>query len=187
MSVPDGFLEDLWHRSEIEAAMRRYCRGLDRRDWDLLRSAYHPDAHDDHGTYKGGVDGLVTWAAERHAHSEQSIHLLGHCTIDRVGDVAVVETYCIAHLRFDPAAGAASAMYAADESSPPLVSATWWLRYVDRFERRPDWRVADRVVVLEHVETAAAEPALADDTWTRSRRDRDDTLWARLRTGHDAS
>ena len=40
-------------RAEIRDAMFRYCRGVDRADRALIRSAYHPDAHDKHGKYDG--------------------------------------------------------------------------------------------------------------------------------------
>jgi hypothetical protein len=33
---------------EIRAALARYCRGIDRMEAELVRSVYHPDAHDDH-------------------------------------------------------------------------------------------------------------------------------------------
>ena len=69
-------------------------------------------------------------------------------------------------------------MYAG--ASGKLVSATWYLRYVDRFERRDDWRVADRTVVLEHVTTRPTEPALTDATWVLARRDTGDHLWTAL-------
>ena len=51
-----------------EAAIRRvhldYCRGVDRRDWELVRSCYHRDAVDHHGPYSGGIDGFIAWAIE---------------------------------------------------------------------------------------------------------------------------
>ncbi|MEI6002085.1 hypothetical protein H3V53_34635 [Paraburkholderia bengalensis] len=38
--------------------MPRYCRGIDRIDWDLVRTCYHPDAFDEHGSSGGGrLDG----------------------------------------------------------------------------------------------------------------------------------
>ena len=43
-------------RHEIQECLFRYVRGVDRRNWDLVRSAYHPDAYDDHGNYKGNID-----------------------------------------------------------------------------------------------------------------------------------
>src|SRR5437667_429045 len=46
-------------KSEINEVVTRYCRGVDRRDWELVRSCYHPDAIDDHGRFVGGPDEFV--------------------------------------------------------------------------------------------------------------------------------
>ena len=46
-------------RREIEDCLLRYVRGVDRKNWELVRAAYHPDAHDDHGNYQGGIDGFI--------------------------------------------------------------------------------------------------------------------------------
>ena len=47
-------------RQEIYDCIMRYCRGIDRLDREVLLSAYHPDAIDDHGsTYVGGVEGFA--------------------------------------------------------------------------------------------------------------------------------
>ena len=46
-------VEELIARQEITDVLHRYCRAVDRRDPDLLRSVYHPDATDDHGVYAG--------------------------------------------------------------------------------------------------------------------------------------
>lgn len=46
-------------RREIEDCQLRYVRGVDRKGWDLVRAAYHTEAHDGHGNYKGGIDGFV--------------------------------------------------------------------------------------------------------------------------------
>src|SRR5215210_6467344 len=59
-------------RAGIQDLMARYARSVDRRDWDAVRSTFHPDAHDDHGDYKGDVDGFITWVSERHAKISQS-------------------------------------------------------------------------------------------------------------------
>ena len=44
--------DTLLDREAIREAMGRYCRGIDRLDVDLIRSAYHEDAFDDHGPFK---------------------------------------------------------------------------------------------------------------------------------------
>ena len=67
-------LED---RFEIQQALLRYVRGVDRKNWDLMRSAYHPDAWDDHGNYKGPIARFIEITIVRHQTIEQSMHVLG--------------------------------------------------------------------------------------------------------------
>jgi hypothetical protein len=40
-------------QQQTRDACYRYCRGVDRRDVELVRSCYHPDATDHHGEYHG--------------------------------------------------------------------------------------------------------------------------------------
>ena len=52
-------LETLLAKQEIGDVIYRYARGIDRLDFDLVRSCYHPDAVDDHGAFKGNVDEFI--------------------------------------------------------------------------------------------------------------------------------
>jgi len=47
-TMTESALEELVARNAITEVLYRYCRGVDRRDWELLRSCYHPEAQDDH-------------------------------------------------------------------------------------------------------------------------------------------
>ena len=60
----DPKLQKLVDEAEIRQVHIRYCRGIDRMDWALVRSCYHPDAIDRHGAYEGGVEGFIEWAAK---------------------------------------------------------------------------------------------------------------------------
>src|SRR5579862_8540086 len=75
----EAALQRLIDQAEIRDVMCRYARGVDRGDWALLRSTYHPDAYDDHVGYKGPVDGLIEWLDERFADVDNSVHFLGNC------------------------------------------------------------------------------------------------------------
>ena len=129
-----GALRRLLDRQAIIECVHRYARGLDRRDERLLRSAYHPDAIEDHGAYIGEVDGLVEYlfrVHERFAGDQRHITTT-NVEIDR--DEAHAESYFLSAIPID-------------QAEKLMLTAG---RYVDRLVRRDrEWRIARRVVILE--------------------------------------
>jgi hypothetical protein len=160
-------MKRLADRAEIQDCLSRYARGVDRGDWDLVRSTYHPGAYDAHGDYKGDVDGLITWLDERFAGVDNSMHLLGNCLIEFAGpDHAFVETYFGSSRLRAPTDAERASLQAKD-----MMCRDAWGRYADRFERRDgEWRVAHRIVVLERAYTTVAiggKRAGTATTWGR--------------------
>src|SRR5579863_3701746 len=86
-------LQQLLDEAEIKRVHIRYCRGIDRMDWDLVRSCYHPDAIDRHGVYNGGVEGFIEWAAQLLPAFECTQHFTGNQYVQIDGDVACAEHY----------------------------------------------------------------------------------------------
>lgn len=178
--------ERLADRAQIQDVMYRWCRGVDRRDFELARSAFHADATDNHGQYNGGVDGLVQWLQHRHRTISMSMHLCANMKIEFGGpDVAVVETYCIAAQRYSAATAEGRAVLAAmaggqERAGTGDTDMMAFARYVDRFERREgEWRIARRAVVHERVamdDVAPDAPGFGAD-WVVRSRDRDDYLY----------
>ena len=169
MSGPQEALAALVAKREIEEVVLRYCRGVDRMDRDLVRSCYHPDARDEHGSFRGGVDEFVDWVFGLLARYEGTMHFVGNVLVELAGDAAVAESYGIAwHWSRDPR---------------PQWNLVTGFRYLDRFERRGDgaWRIARRIAVTEW--SRVDDPARR---WTpppglpMGRRDRDDALYALL-------
>jgi hypothetical protein len=139
-------LERLADRAEIYDTMCRYARGVDRGDADIIRSAYHPDAWDDHVEYKGDVEGFIKWLDARLVPFVNSTHFLGNCLIEFAGpDLAFVETsYASRRLRV-PVGEELNGLGPHD-----MILRQSWGRYLDRFERRDgEWRVARRVVIVD--------------------------------------
>lgn len=172
---PAATTQQIADRTSISDALCRYARGVDRGDWDILRSAYHPDGYDDHGEYKGGIDGLVEWLNQRFAGVDNSIHFLGNCLIEFAGpDLALVETYFASRRLRAPLAGEREDLGPRDQ-----LCRQAWGRYVDRFERRHgEWRVAHRVVVVDAVFTSVAEGGVRSGPLTWGMRDKSDSLYA---------
>ncbi len=130
-------LETISAHIEIQQALLRYCRGVDRGDRELIKSAYHPDGIDDHGPmFKGpGVEFADFIVNELDKSSAICHHFITNTFIELDGDTARVETYCFSfNSKFDP------------EGGVDIVPN----RYLDRFERRDGaWKIAHRKVVID--------------------------------------
>jgi ketosteroid isomerase-like protein len=162
--------ESLLDREAIREAMARYCRGIDRLDADLTKSAYHPDAFDDHGPFKGTRDDFVEWIIPflRREYVSSSHHLTTQ-SIDVQGDVAHVETYAIV----------VEEKQAGDDVRQLIANS----RYIDRFEKRDgDWRIAHRIVVTDSARTDTVTPWQGTSpiaSMTRGTRDHTDPVFRR--------
>jgi hypothetical protein len=156
-------LRELLDRQAIVDCVHRYARGVDRDDADLIRSAYHRDAAEDHGGFVGGVDGLIPFLARVHRPFAGSQRYVTNVTVDLDGDEAHAESYWLCVLL-------------RDEPATLMLSGG---RYVDRLERRDgEWRIADRVVVIEwrgDLAGGAPDPPLG----VTARRDGDDVSYRR--------
>jgi hypothetical protein len=157
-------LQRFLDEAEIRRVHIRYCRGVDRMDWDLIRSCYHPDAIDRHGAYEGGVEGFIAWAAELLPTFECTQHFTGNQYVQVEGDVAFAEHYAQAIHR--------------TRAVGDMPASDWiaFVRYVDRMERRNgEWRIADRMVVLD---SQRSDPVAANlpplENFHTGRRDKDD-------------
>ncbi|SKB09440.1 nuclear transport factor 2 family protein [Aeromicrobium choanae] len=142
-------LSELVAKERIRARITAYCRGVDRCDADLIRATYHDDAVEDHGDkYRGGPDGFVEWVIGHVSAMSGSMHALHQIDIDLAGDVAYVESYATARHVLPDADGSGE------------VLETLGVRYLDRFEHRPEagWRVARRVVALDYYDVHALPP-----------------------------
>jgi 3-phenylpropionate/cinnamic acid dioxygenase small subunit len=132
-------------RQDIEQVLYRYCRGVDRADWDLMLSAFHPDATDNHGSVEGTAVDLVEWTRRRHEAVLQSMH-----SITNVGflveedEFARVESYCNVHQTIE-------------RDGKPPAHISLGCRYIDDFTLRDEWRIAARQVRYDWVCRLAVE------------------------------
>jgi hypothetical protein len=127
-------LED---RAEIRECMMRYARGMDRRDRDVLRSAYHDGAIDDHVGFTGDVDDFIDWAFAYHSTQTRYQHYLLNHTAEIDGDTAHAETYFL---------------FTGTDREPANHMTISGGRYVDRLERRDGrWAIVARACVAEWI------------------------------------
>ncbi len=133
----DTMVQELYDREMIRVCMHRYTRAIDRRDFDLLKTCFWPDAIDEHGGYNGPVSEFWDWVYTRTLNWERTVHSLSQIMIDLRGEEAAAETYFTAyHKKPRPEGGWF------DE----LVGG----RYVDRMvKKQGEWRIQHRICVFE--------------------------------------
>ena len=131
----------LLDREEIRRVVMDFARAVDRRDWDLMRSCFHPGARDDHGAFAGDAEDYVAWVAENLPRfAERTMHFIGNVIVELDGPgTARSESYVIGYHRYTREDGTRADWIAAG-------------RYLDRFEKRAGaWKIADRRLVWEWV------------------------------------
>jgi hypothetical protein len=138
--TPDliAFVRQAKDRHEINDCLLRYTRGVDRHDKELMKSAYHSDATDEHGVATGDPEGFCSWAIGYHAEAQhQHHHIITNTRLDLDGDVAHGETYYM--------------FWADNRLGPPTLA---FGRYIDRFEKRGGaWAIVRRVCLNEQATT----------------------------------
>ncbi|MFJ8019452.1 nuclear transport factor 2 family protein [Streptomyces sp. NPDC096311] len=153
----------------ITKVIQRFCRGADRFDGDLVRSAFHEDATADYGkVFSGPAQELGSAEKLEALHAPtwtNHQHFVTNIDIDLDGDTAHVETYMLGVFRRVDGGGL-------DVSGG---------RYVDRFERRNgEWRIAHRVNVGEwNTRIPVDREVEMRDLFVGGRRDRSDVSYLR--------
>jgi len=169
-------------RMQIRDAVYAWCRAVDRRDWSAVRRVFHEDGYDDHGSYQGDVDGLVSYLRQRHSAVQQSQHHVGNILIEFSGEhSALAESYVVAYWRMTPASREARVLALGydDGESGPLDGAQSG-RYLDQFERREGlWRIRRRTLVWESNFVRPGLPEIWRGNLPRHlpKRDADDMLY----------
>jgi hypothetical protein len=129
-------LTDIIDREKIRDRLVRLSRGVDRRDAELIRACYWPEASDDEGVAVCSVDELVDWIVPGDPAIALTLHTLGQSLIELDGDTALAETHVTAYHRVR-----------VDDHDRDIVLAG---RYLDRLERRAaDWRVSHRKLLCD--------------------------------------
>jgi SnoaL-like domain len=152
--APDDYSpERIADRLQIQDCLLRWCRAVDRLDYEGMRASFHPDAVDKHGAFDGDIDGLVEWIRARHAAIPFSMHAVSNMLIEFAGpDRALVETYVRTTQRYPAEARQALDQLAGGRagSHDGAMDLLTCSRYVDRFERRGgEWKIALRTLVAD--------------------------------------
>ncbi len=132
-----GLLQELADREAIRHLVHLYCRAVDRRDFTLLRTLYHPEAVDDHTPYFCGpasafIDQLPQIMAVNRVVSHQVTNFL----VELDGDSAEGEVGVLAYHLMDTDDGPVDFLVGG--------------RYLDHYRRTDGrWQFFRRKIVLD--------------------------------------
>jgi hypothetical protein len=92
----EEMVRELWDRAQVAELPMRYARGVDRRDWELVRACFSDNAFVDGTRSTGPVDeylaelrpGVERWAGTMHVMANQLVSI--------EGDRGSMETYAVA-------------------------------------------------------------------------------------------
>jgi len=146
-------------RQEIEHVLKLYCRAIDRCDKELLKSIYHPEGTDDHGSFSGNAHEFAEFIIPTLREVIlDGMHTVTHCTIEVEGDFATSEAYYWAYQQTHGGkefiTGYFGADYAARAKAEGLIDGNHDFycggRYIDLFERRNGaWKILRRKITNE--------------------------------------
>lgn len=146
-------------RQEIEQVLKLYCRAIDRLDIELLKSVYHPDGTDDHGSFSGNAHEFARVIIAGLADSIlDGMHTVTHSIIEVNGHFATAESYYLAYQLCpggrEKVAGFFGERYTQTLSGPDAVQGNHDFfcggRYIDLFERRDrQWKILRRKITNE--------------------------------------
>ncbi|HEX4375691.1 MAG TPA: nuclear transport factor 2 family protein [Steroidobacteraceae bacterium] len=159
-------IDDLLAESEIKDLHLRFCRANDRRDEELMRSCFHPDAviqlHE-----KLDVEAFLALGRMVLGRFTVTWHTTGNQLVEVNGDVAWAEQYTTSSHRI-----------AADDKGPERDFIAYG-RYIDRAEKRSGvWRFAQRTMLLDFTRTDEVAPSEVGFGTLQGARDRSDLSYA---------
>jgi hypothetical protein len=164
-------VDELVAKQAITEVIYTYCRALDRMDWDLAHTVWHPDGTADYGAnmFQGTGAGFLEWVWTQHAGMMGHSHQITNILIAVDGDRAASEAYVTAALR----------LHADGAQASEIVSRG---RYVDAWSRRDGrWAIDHRRFAEDFTSTYPVTPMEPAEAAARTgRRDRDDPSYAVL-------
>ena len=118
-----------------------------------MKSAYWPDATDDHGFFVGNAMDFCDHVVSSHGTLDATLHcMMNHAIeVDEQAGTGRGEVYVVT--------------YVFRAEGERRVIETWWGRYLDAYERRGrDWRIKSRVCVHEFTRADEVTQTMSIDT-----------------------
>lgn len=141
---------EMLDRAALQHLVCTYGHAIDRHDYPLLRTLYHPDGTDDHSPFfNGSADEYIDWLPSMMAQWSLTSHAMTNMVFLLNGDQAEGVTTARTWHR------------SADQSYDFIA----WGRYADRFRKQDGiWRFQHRFFILESSETRPVDGADAFPT-----------------------
>lgn len=132
-------IQKLIDKQAVTEVLLGYCRAIDRRDADLMRRIYWPDAVDDHAVFRGNIEEFLAYSFP-FMEGVVSQHRITNIWIDILApDRAFSECYFSGFHDFPAAQGQTGRL-------ERIVGG----RYLDQHEKRGDeWRIIERTLVID--------------------------------------
>lgn len=137
INMQQATIQALLDKDAIRELVHTYCRAADRRDHELMRSLYHEDAIDDHGSFfKGLAMDFIDKLPEIQAPMEILHHNVTTHNIELDGDKAEGEAYVLAFHKIRTNTGGMDLLIGG--------------RYLDKYARRLGvWKFSERRIVTD--------------------------------------
>jgi len=87
-------VKQLWLQEQVRRRLITYCKAIDRKDWDLLKSCFSADHHHKHGPYEGDAAGFVEFAQSVLTRFVFTQHSLSNIVIDVSDDGLSAKSEC---------------------------------------------------------------------------------------------
>jgi hypothetical protein len=102
----EAMVQELWDRDRIALVPKTYSRGVDRRDWALVKSCFTDDAYVDGSRSSAPIAEYIKTLIPGVEYFPVTMHYMGNQLIDVNGDTGFVESYCVAyHWKAEQAGG----------------------------------------------------------------------------------
>ncbi|ELT42702.1 nuclear transport factor 2 family protein [Arthrobacter nitrophenolicus] len=138
---------------DIARVVTLAARASDRKDFEMRRACFHPDAVEDHGHFSGTIDDSIAFLEPHHENYDMFLHFIATPSIEVEGKRAYAETYAIVVTQLKQ-----HQVYTLSASPSAMIGC----RFLDEFEERDGvWKIAKRTVAFEWSKTDWTTPPKA--------------------------
>jgi 3-phenylpropionate/cinnamic acid dioxygenase small subunit len=132
----EATVREVHDRSQIAQLVVTYAEGIDRRNWDLVRSCFTDDAEVEGSRTTAPIDSYLAELRPGVDYYPTTMHFMGNQLVDVDGDTGHIQTYAVAYHWKDEEAGK-------DHPENLIVG----VRYRDTVERGASgWKITKRKV-----------------------------------------